>query len=174
MRFSVHVTAGMQCYLLEGEADDVLVQLMAFQKEALCRAPLFLNSVQEVSDVANGGDPLSIKHLSNNTCEQPLEIRGLSDFLYGVGHILRRGGAVQPGFDSLVGHAHYWRFVPPFREDILNDEINDLVNEGYFTVEQTNLFYYPNDNMHSMSNETRGLKGEILTPTPGLFELLAC
>lgn len=62
-------------------------------------------------------------------------------------------GKLYAGFDMLTMIECRYNFV--FPESILE-------NMYMFDVEETNKFYYPNDNMFSANNSIKGVKGQIL------------
>ena len=67
------------------------------------------------------------------------------------------------GFDLLVDIKYRYNFI-----DNCKKEIEDALRENLymFDIERSSLFYWPNDNMHSHSNEMRGLKGYLLYLKP--------
>ena len=70
-------------------------------------------------------------------------------------------GKLYAGFDMLATLESKYDFV--FSDS--KKEIENAIKENMymFNVEESNKFYYPNDNMFSANNSIKGIKGHVLT-----------
>lgn len=67
-------------------------------------------------------------------------------------------GKLVNGFDLLCQIKYKYNFLNDCQNDI---ERAILENLYFFDISESSSFYYSNDNMHSHSNEQRGIKGKI-------------
>lgn len=70
-------------------------------------------------------------------------------------------GTLYAGFDMLASIDCCYNFV--FKDSKREIEKAILENMYMFDVEETDKFFYPNDNMFSMDNSIKNIKGMILT-----------
>ena len=70
-------------------------------------------------------------------------------------------GKLYANFNMLVMIECKYNFL--FPESKRETEKAIVENMYMFDIEETNRFYYPNDNMFSSDNSIRGIKGQILT-----------
>lgn len=69
-------------------------------------------------------------------------------------------GHLYAGLDMLCDLKYYYNFLFPNTKAEIENAIQR--NLYMFDVEETNQFYYPNDNMFSGDNSEHGIKGYIL------------
>ena len=69
-------------------------------------------------------------------------------------------GQLYAGFDMLIRIDYKYNFL--FEDSKRNIEKAITENMYMFNIEETHDFYYPNDNMFSMSNAENNIKGYIL------------
>ena len=70
-------------------------------------------------------------------------------------------GQLYADFDMLTSIENRYDFLFPDSKREIEKAISD--NMYMFDIEDTNKFYYPNDNMFSGDNSIKGIKGQILT-----------
>ena len=70
-------------------------------------------------------------------------------------------GKLYAGFDMLASVDCMYDFVFPDTQKEIETAIKK--NMYMFDVEESNKFFYPNDNMFSKDNSTKNIKGTILT-----------
>lgn len=70
-------------------------------------------------------------------------------------------GRLYAGFDMLCRIDYKYNFTSVKAQAETEKAI--MENMYMFDVEETDKFYYPNDNMFSMSNAQKHIKGQILT-----------
>ena len=70
-------------------------------------------------------------------------------------------GRLYAGFDMLIMIECRYNFL--FPESRRETERAIKENIYMFDIEETNSFYYPNDNMFSGDNSIREIKGQVLT-----------
>lgn len=70
-------------------------------------------------------------------------------------------GQLYADFDMLVSIGYRYNFLFENSKREIEKAISD--NMYMFDIEETDKFFYPNDNMFSMDNSIRNIKGNILT-----------
>ena len=70
-------------------------------------------------------------------------------------------GRLRAGFDALAGIDYKYDFTFSGTKAEIEKAIAE--NMYMFDVEETDKFFYPNDNMFSMNNSQKHIKGQILT-----------
>lgn len=69
--------------------------------------------------------------------------------------------SISPSFDLLVRMDYMYNFPSLEVKEEVNEELRKRMY--MFEAEETHMFYWPNDNMFSMSNAEYNIRGWILT-----------
>ena len=91
-------------------------------------------------------------------------ISGFADFCYYHANgepIYFVNGKLYAGFDMLVRIDYKYNFTDASVKAEVEKAI--IENDYMFDIEETHNFYYPNDNMFSMSNAENNIHGFVLT-----------
>ena len=89
----------------------------------------------------------------------PVTLKRFEDFINAFPVVYRSEGELQPGFCLNVAHCYHWVFEEGYTEKQLNNDVQNHAN--LYDWNDSQAFYYANDNMFSHSNEQKGIKGSI-------------